>query len=333
MKRPAKRLLAVLVSCLSLAVSSAHSAPTRIVDGWYAHNATLIMLGASDKIIGTVISPDRFPWMMCIAPQLREARFFSSMTLNAEAVLALHPDLVFVTKQAGSIDGLHKLGLNAVAVGFTDFTGLVETINQSAILLDTDLARAQANRYRMALSRLLAQRRSTVHAPRILHIASLAPLTVDGDQSIIDEWIRDAGGMNAATGLHGNKRPVSFEQILTWAPDIIIMGADAGNPDRLADNPLWSHIPAVTRHKVFRNPAGVFNWDRYSPELLLQIVWARQLVQKGAIDRAVMIGKIKDFYSDFYRHPIDEDDALRILDAQPPLSGKCSGMTDKIGQK
>lgn len=327
-----KRILAGLLLCLGLGAPSALAAPERIVDGWYAHNATLIMLGASDRIIGTVISPGRFPWMVCLAPQLRHAQFFSSMTLNAEAVLALHPDLTFVTTQSHSVEGLQKLGLNAVAVGFTDFAGLLSTLDQSATLLDTPVAKAQARHYREALSHLLAQHGPKSGTPRILHIASFEPLTVDGDQSIIDEWIRDAGGVNAATGLHGNKRPVSLEQILSWAPDIIIMGADSGSPERLAGNALWSQIPAVRQHKVFRNPAGVFNWDRYSPELLLQIVWARQIVRNGAVDRPAMIGQIRDFYRDFYRHPIDEADAARILDAQPPLPEKCSGMSDKVGQ-
>ncbi|WP_336946000.1 ABC transporter substrate-binding protein [Asaia sp. HN010] len=327
-----KRILAGLSLCLGLGVSPTLAAPERIVDGWYAHNATLIMLGASDRIIGTVISPNRFPWMVCISPSLRQAQFFGSMNLNAEAVLALHPDLTFVTTQSHSVEGLQKLGLNAVAVGFTDFAGLLSTIDQSAALLDTPLARSQARRYRQEFSHFLAVHGQKDKAPRILHIASFEPLTVDGDQSIIDEWIRDAGGVNAATGLHGNKRPVSLEQILSWAPDIIIMGADSGNPDRLAGNALWSQIPAVMRREVFRNPAGVFNWDRYSPELLLQIVWARQLVQNGTIDRPDMIGRIRNFYRDFYRHPIDEADAGRILDARPPLPERCSGVADKVGQ-
>lgn len=327
-----KRILAGLSLCFGLVVPPALAAPERIVDGWYAHNATLIMLGASDRIIGTVISPSRFPWMVCIAPGLRRAQFFGSMTLNAEAVLALHPDLTFVTTQSHSVEGLQKLGLNAVAVGFADFAGLLSTIDQSASLLDTPVARSQARRYREAFSHVLSHREAKAGAPHILHIASFEPLTVDGDQSIIDEWIRDSGGVNAATGLHGNKRPVSLEQILSWAPDIIIMGADSGSPDGLAGNALWSQIPAVMRHKVFRNPAGVFNWDRYSPELLLQIVWARQLVQNGTINRPDMIGQIMEFYREFYRHPIDEADANRILDARLPLPERCSGMTDTIGQ-
>ncbi|WP_232228233.1 ABC transporter substrate-binding protein [Asaia astilbis] len=254
------------------------------------------------------------------------------MTLNAEAVLALHPDLVFVTKQSNSAEMLGRLGLNVETVEFSDFKGLIGTIDQTAALLGTDLAKTQAEHYGKAFSALDERQPVAAHPPRILHIASFAPLTVDGEGTIIDEWIRDAGGLNAATGLHGNKRPVSLEQILSWAPDLIILGADAGEPDPAQGSGLWSRLAAVQHGRVFRNPAGVFNWDRYSPELLLQRIWARDLVRTGSVDRPQMIKKIRDFYRDFYRHPIDQDDAVRILNAKPPLPEKCSGVTDEVGK-
>lgn len=337
MKRALRACMVLSVPCL-WAPFQASGAPVRIVDGWYAHNATLIMLGASDRIVGTVVSPARFAWMYCVAPSLHRAQLFGSMTLNAEAVLALHPDLVFVTRESGVASALEALGLNAFPVGFTDFDGLLATIDRTASLLDTQEAKRQASRYRTALTSLLRTRPAEKGAlKRVLHIATLTPLTVDGDKSIVDEWIRDAGGINAAIGIHGNKRPVSPEQILSWQPDIIVLGADAGDPDRMMGQALWSRLSAVQQNHVFRNPAGVFNWDRYSPELLLQIVWARQLIGTGTVDRATMIDRITDFYRVFYRSRIDRRGAEAVLDAAPPPPEVCpavpvSGMTDQVGQ-
>ena len=337
MKRVLPRCLVLYALCL-WAPLRASAAPGRIVDGWYAHNATLIMLGASDRIVGTVVSPARFAWMYCVVPSLHHAKLFGSMTLNAEAVLALHPDLVFVTRESGVASALDTLGLNAVPVGFTDFAGLLTTIDRTALLLDTQEAKQQASRYRTALTSLIRARPAGQGAlKRVLHIATLTPLTVDGDNSIVDEWIRDAGGVNAAIGIHGNKRPVALEQILSWQPDIIVLGADAGDPDRMMDHALWSRLSAVQQNHVFRNPAGVFNWDRYSPELLLQIVWARQLIGTGTVDRTAMIDRITDFYRVFYRSRIDRRGAEAILDAAAPPAGSCpvdsvSGVTDHVGQ-
>lgn len=330
----AGRIRRVLWACMGLAAISPVSAakvaaaPSRIVDGWYAHNATLVMLGAADRIVGTVVSPRRFAWMYCLAPSLYGARLFESMTLNGEAVLALHPDLVFVTRDSGIAPALTRLGLDAIPVGFNDFAGLLSTIDQTADRLDTLEAKQQAARYRAALTALLARRPPEGAGPRrkVLHIASLTPLTVDGEQSIVDEWIRDAGGTNAAIGIHGNKRPVSLEQILAWQPDVIVLGADAGRLDAIQTDPLWSGLAAVRERHVFRNPSGIFNWDRYSPELLLQIVWARQIIRSGTIDREAMIGQIRDFYTRFYRSPLGSKAAGRILDAAPPPPEACRSL-------
>ncbi|WP_336763902.1 ABC transporter substrate-binding protein [Asaia sp. VD9] len=322
-------LCAVLASgaCGIIPAQSAptKAAPVRIVDGWYAHNATLIMLGAVDRIVGSVVTPARFPWMICVAPSLRQARIFDSMALNAEAVLALHPDLVFVTRDSGVAPSLEAVGLDVAPVGFTDFGGMLRTIDDTASRLGTKLAREQAASYRADFEKVLARgaRAPAASRHRILHIASLDPLTVDGDRSIVDEWIRDAGGVNAAQNVHGNKRPVSMEQILSWNPEIIILGADAGSTDVLSGDPLWSRLSAVQGHRVFRNPSGVFNWDRYSPELMLQLIWARRIIRDGHIDRGAMITQIQSFYEKFYRHPIDENEAARILDARPPEAEKC----------
>lgn len=319
-RAPFRSLLALLALAAVSCPASARPAPARIVDGWYAHNATLIMLGASRRIVGTVVAPDRFRWMYRVAPWLAKAHLFPSMSLGAEAVLALHPDLVFVTRQSNVADGLRALGLDAVPVGFTDFAGMLDTIDDTAARLDTDEARQQAQRYRAAFTALLGGETAhpVGHRPRVLHIAAFDPLTVDGDRTIIDEWIRHAGGVNAAEGLHGNKRPVSIEQILAWSPDVIILGADAGMPDRSGGAGLWDRLAAVRNGQVFRNPAGVFNWDRYSPELLLQLSWARQIVATGRIDRPDMIDRIRKFYRSFYDVALTPDDAGRILDAMPP---------------
>lgn len=310
--------LAALISLLLSATALA--APSRIVDGWYAHNATLIMLGASGHVVGTVVSPSHFAWMYRAAPALNKATVFNSMVLNGEAVLALHPDLVFVTRESNSVQALSSLGFHTVAVGFTDFEGMLQTIKKTADLLDDKAAQDQAALYVTAFRKALDENDMEMSEtpPHVLHIASFSPLTIDGDQSIIDEWIRHAGGVNAAQGIHGNKRPVSIEQIMSWNPDLVIVGADAGDASALSDQTLWDRIPAVQNRRVFRNPSGVFNWDRYSPELLLQLAWARGIIRTGSLDRADMIARIMAFYRDFYHFPISESDARRILDALPP---------------
>ncbi|MFT9299086.1 MAG: ABC transporter substrate-binding protein, partial [Gluconobacter sp.] len=110
----------------------------------------------------------------------------------------------------------------------------------------------------------------------------------------------------------------SVEQVLSWNPDIIIVGANAGDPAQLASDGVWSQLAAVKAGRVYRNPAGIFPWDRYSPELLLQVDWARQIVQTGHVDEAGMIAKMQQFYRQFYGITLRTEDARRMLAALPP---------------
>ncbi|GAC88070.1 ABC transporter ferrichrome transport [Gluconobacter thailandicus F149-1 = NBRC 100600] len=312
------RLFGGLLS-LSLMATTAYAAPpTRIVEGWYAHNATLIMLGAQDHIIATVAKPSIMPWMFRLVPSLSKAQPLEAGNLNGEELLRLDPDLVFVTASGHSADALSKVGLHVVPEGFDRFVGLLECVDGTATLLQTPLAAKRAQAYRVAFLKAVSQAATNPQGPKVLHVESLKPLRVDGDQSIIDQWILSAGGRNAAVGVHGNKQPVSMEQILTWNPDIIIIGANAGDPAQLASDGVWSQLAAVKAGRVYRNPSGIFPWDRYGPELLLQVDWARQIVQTGHVDEAEMITKMQDFYRQFYGIALRSEDAKRMLAALPP---------------
>ena len=308
-----------LLGAVALPGPAADAAPpTRIVEGWYAHNAMLIMLGAQNQIVGTVARPAMLPWMFKLVPSLSRAETLDPGNLNAEELLALHPDLVFVTASGHSADALTRAGLNVVPEGFDRFDSMLDCVDGTATLLQTPLAAKRAQAYRLAFLQAVSQAPTNPQGPLVLHVESLKPLRVDGDASIIDQWIRSAGGRNAAQGIHGNKQPVSIEQVLSWNPDIVIIGANAGDPATLTQDPVWSKIKAVKSRRVYRNPTGLFPWDRYGPELLLQVLWSRQIVQTGQVDRPAMIRSIRSFYHTFYGIALSAGDAELMLDARPP---------------
>jgi len=307
--------LSVLIAAIGIAKAAP---PTRIAEGWYAHNAMLVMLGAQERIVATVARPSMLPWMFRLLPALGRAETLDPGALNAEELLKLHADLVFVTASGHAADPLSRAGLNVVEEGFDRFDGLLDCVDSTATLLQSPLATKRAQEYRTAFLKTVSGFQTNPNGPRVLHVESLHPLRVDGDSTIIDQWIRSAGGRNAADGVHGNKQPVSIEQVLAWNPDIIIVGAGAGDPSGLKGAPLWSQVSAVRNGKVYRNPAGLFPWDRYSPELMLQVTWARQLVQSGHVDADDMVKRIRQFYSEFYGISLSEADAGRMLAALPP---------------
>jgi len=335
--------------------------PQRIVEGWYAHNATLLMLGAGRQIVATVARPNTLPWMFKLFPELHHAHILPSPRLNGEQLLTLRPDLVFTPKGNTSVDEWRRLGLFVDEEGFDSFQGMLASINHTAALLGTPLAKQRAVAFEVALLQQLASHTTlsppissapisfhtghTGYSPadsrapatarkegsirgdqasrqpvRVLHIESISPLQVDGGHTIIDQWIRSAGGINVAHDLVGNKRPVSIEQVLAWQPQVIIVGDTAGSLDTLNENPLWQQTDAVRQGHVVRNPGGIFPWDRYGPELLLQLEWASELLSQGKIDQPLMINKIIHFYQQFYGVELNKTDANRMLNGLPPVN-------------
>lgn len=296
----------------------------RIAEGWYAHHSLLVALGAGGQIIATVNREKDRPWMSRVTPELKSAVHAQGAAFSAEALLARHADVVFVARGNPQAEGYRQAGLPVVALSFTDFPGLMRDMTTTAQVLGTPRARERAadyNRYLSATLRQVEQKTAGLaenSRPRVLHIQSLNPLKVDGSGTLIDTWIRLAGGRNAAAGITGNMKEVSPEKALLWQPDVIILGEGCGSLDHSAYAGLFSGLSAVKQHRVFANPAGVFPWDRYGVESALQVSWAAQVLHPALFADVDMVKMTRDFYQRFFDYPLTAAQAQRILHALPP---------------
>jgi iron complex transport system substrate-binding protein len=321
-----RRLLLSLALAAPLATLAAPAAawaadpPPRIADLWYAHNAVLVMLGAADEVAVTVARPASFPWMYRIAPALHHATVVNAGAPNAETLLAAHVNLAFVA-QDREADRLNALGVHTMQVGFSDLPSLRESLRRTADAIGTPIAHRRAQDYDSYLDTVIARLDARLNGvpdakrPRVLHIVSFAPLRVDGSDTIIDQWIRLAGGRNAATGLSGNMQPVSLEQVASWQPDLIIVGGNAGDPPK---GDLWADLAAVRDGHVVRNPQGVFPWDRYGTEFALQLQWAAKLLHPDLFAATDMTAETSAFYRRFFGYDMPAAEAALVLAAQPP---------------
>lgn len=319
-------LVLSMLSALFIQPAVAARPKERIADAWYAHNAVLMMLGAADRVVATVARPDALPWMFRVAPDLARAQHIDGATMNAETLLRAQADVVFATPADPAAAALRRAGLDVVPVGFTDFASMARCIDLTAATLGTPLARQRAQAYRAYLDAAIAEQDARVsrvpmaQRPRVLHVASVEPLRIDGTETIVDQWIRAAGGRNAAAGLKGNLQPVSIEQVVAWAPDVIVLAANAGQLETSRQAALWSSLDAVRRHRVYRNPAGVFPWDRYGPELALQLPWAAGIVSGKPLPDADLVRRTRDFYTRFFAYDLSPADARRMLAGLPPAA-------------
>ena len=77
-------------------------------------------------------------------------------------------------------------------------------------------------------------------------------------------------------------------------------------------------MKAVADDKIIKNPVGTFNWDRYSAEEALQILWSAKTFYPDKFKDVDLVAETQKFYKDFYGYDLSKDDAQRIIDGQAP---------------
>ena len=305
----------------------------KIGDAWQAHNEVLCMLGSGNKIVSTILTEKMRPWLYKINPQMKNtATVFEANSVNTEELLKTKPDIVFTPLNDKSADKVSELGIPAVQLNFTNFNELKDCFKLTGSILGDD-AKKKADDYISYLDDKLDAITSITskipkeQKPKVLHVTSLSPITIDGSNTIINAWIEAAGGINAAGDVSGNNKEVSMEQVLQWNPDIIILSSNTlmkvsnsqKNIDQILSDKAWQQVNALKNNKVYFNPDGAFYWDRYSAEEALQIQWAAKIINPDKFQNIDIVKETRNFYKTFLNYDLSEDEANKIINDEPPV--------------
>ena len=298
----------------------------RVANLWDANNQVMLMLGSPEKIVATTQQISKMPWYNRVYPKISEASVpVNGSDVNTEELLKAKPDVVISVDKA-QVDKARGASLSAVHLGFQDYAGLKKTVVMTAEVIGTDEARSRALSYIKYLEGNLQKvtdktaSLSESERPKVLHIAGGSDVTkVDGSDSIIGEWMKAAGARNSIDGV-ANYKNISVEQIISSAPDQIIIGnSDAQKGiDTITSDTAWADVPAVKKGKLYRNPVGTFKWDRYSTEEALQILWAAQHFHPELFADINLVRETQTFYRTYYNYELSDEEAQRILAGDNP---------------
>jgi iron complex transport system substrate-binding protein len=297
----------------------------RIADSWPAHNTIVVMVGAKEKLVATATTNTVNPMFQKILPAIATmlTPFNSDGTVNIEALMAEDPDIVFVSASGeAAASAMENSGLLVVRLQFFDFDDMVSTVHLTGWILGEDaLAKAVTyidyfngvqDKITSVTSQIPPQER-----PEVLHITGTgtSPLSIDAGEGLINTWINLCGGNNAAAEVPGNMQTVSFEQILSWNPEIIMIGSANANTmkTQLLNDPLWNEITAVKNGNVIANPMGVFDWARYSVEEALNIQWVAKTLHPDLFSNINIRAETQYFYHTFYQYDLSEAEIDAIM--------------------
>lgn len=244
-------------------------------------NEQIAIRARPNRIVSQTLGTDEILWAICpreriagvsrigldpkysiLAEELKAAKVAS--IVNAEEILQLQPDLVFVASysRAETVDQLRAA--NATIVRLPVFDSL-EDIQQNIRLI------GQAIGEEAAADALVAKMQSELQAirarvpkdgksPRVLSFHPTG--NTAGLGTTFDSIVRAAGAVNVAAekGLQGFPK-ISAEQVLEWQPDVIITGGALGKQDELRK--LLLDNPAIAATEAARKGRIVFLDNRY----------------------------------------------------------------------
>jgi iron complex transport system substrate-binding protein len=253
--------------------------PRRVVCIGGALTEIVYTLGAGDRLVG-VDTTSVYPSAARALPQVGYQR-----TLSAEGILALTPELVIATTDAGPPAVLRQLRdagvqVELVPIGYSQ-QALEEKVRRVAAALRLD-ARGQLLQQQIAdgwrgLQRQIA---NGGQRPRVLFILAHAgpALMVAGAQTAAHAMIELAGGTNAAGQTTGYK-PLNPEALIGSAPEVILItdeGLEAvGGKPRLLAKAGLSQTPAARAGRVISmNALLLLGFGPRTPEAAQQLAQA-----------------------------------------------------------
>lgn len=280
------------------------SQPETLVSGYYISTSLLIALGLEDNLVGIEAKADTRPIYALSAPQLLELPSVgTAKEFDLEGCAALAPDLVILPlKLQDTAESLSELGITALVVNPEDQALLEEAITLIGKATNTGVRASELLDFTYTQEARLTETLADAERPSVYLAGNSDFLSTAGDAMYQSDMIRMAGGVNAAAELTDTYwAQVSYEQVLAWDPDYIILASDASYTvdDVLAD-PNLAGCAAVENGNVYQIPGDAEAWDSPVPSGILGAVWLSSVLHPDLCSEADSIAVMNEFYETFY---------------------------------
>ena len=283
--------------------------PETLVSGYYITTSMLIALGQQDKLVGIEAKADTRPIYALAAPELPELPSVgTAKEFDLEGCAALEPDLVILPlKLQESAEALEQLGINALVVNPEDMDLLEETLDLLGQATGSSERAHALMDYNAETEAEMAQLLADAEKPSVYLAGNSSYLSTAGSKMYQNTLIELGGGENVAAELEDDYwADISYEQLLAWNPDVIVIAADADytREDLLADSQL-AGLTAVQNGAVYALPSAFEAWDSPVPSGVLGIRWMASALHGDLYSLEQFRQDAADFYKEFYGVEID----------------------------
>lgn len=275
---------------------------------------TIYLLGGISKLVFGPL-PSYNPLLTSIDPAIKNIPSSPATTINAEELVAAHPQVFFVsTFTQGLLPILTRLGIPYVEITSSkspaQYKSEINLIGD--VLGGTAPARAKQydtyydNNVQMIQTKTASLPQS--NKPEVYVAAGPDPTKTVGLDNLINAAIEVSGGRNIAAE-HGITYPgglalpsITAEQLVTWNPQIIVATSPKIQQQLMSD-PKYGTLNAVRNRRIYTYP---------TEPALVPLSFARNIHPElfPALDLATAV---KDFYSKFYSYQPSDQQISAIL--------------------
>lgn len=306
--------------------------PDRVVRIVVLQNQTLnllVQMNATDKIVGVMANwkqqlGDSYARLV---PELNQKATLGDLThVDPEKLVALHPQVVFVTNYAPQemIDSITALGIPVVAISLRhDEPGKKAKMNPS--IRDEEMAYDKGLREGITLigeiinkpaeakalitatdegRKIVSDRLKDIPAEKRIRAYMANPeLTTYGSGKYTGLMMLHAGAVNVAAATVKGFKTVSMEQVIAWDPQVIfVQDRYPSVVNEINSSPQWQAIDAVKNHRVWLMPDYAKAWGYPMPEAMgIGELWMAKKLYPQKFQDVDMNKLANKWYQRFYR--------------------------------
>lgn len=282
----------------------------RIVSGYYISSSVCIALGLEDQLAGIEAKADTRPIYQQAAPALLALpNVGTAKEFDMEGCIALEPDLVILPKRLqDNAKTMSDMGIAVLLVNPESTEELLAMISLIAEAVGVpERAEAVVGHFTDLSDRMEALAASAEGQPRVYMGANSAYLSTAVGGMYQSELIEKSGGENVAAELQGDGwTEISYEQLLAFDPDIIVIPSEAAysREDILSDAQL-SSLRAVQQEQVYEMPDGFEAWDSPTVSGALGMAWMVHVLHPEQYSQTELQADAVAYYQAVYNLDID----------------------------
>lgn len=259
----------------------------------------------------------------CVRDLPTTGSFYGKNTdMNYEEIIRMSPDVIIDVGEekediAADLDKLQEqTGLPVVFVNATldhaaeacrtigDLLDVQDRAEPLAAYVDETTAFAEAHHDEIA----------AMDEPRVMYTAGAYGYDVKGSDKIHGA-VLNMVGVNNVADLEGlNSNTVSPEQVMVWAPQVVLLSAASAFYDGIFEDPTWAGVPAVQEGRVYEVPDEPYEWMDQPPSVqtVLGVKWLGNLLFPD-IYQFDMVAETQEFYRLLWGYDMTEAEAREML--------------------